>query len=132
MAASPFTPEQEQLLKKLIQLTQHLKSGIPSAKVCQLILADRGYTVDYNFARRLVNAVLKFRREKIKAGHSAEKVGEAKVNTDLITAKNKGKLVARPRGDVLPAPTKAKGEEAPQKQPVIHHRTRANYGPCRE
>lgn len=131
MAASRFTPEQEQILKKLIQLTQHLKSGIPSAKTCQLILADRGYTVDYNFARRLVNAVLKFRREKIKAGHSEEKVGKAVTNTDLITVKSKGKLVARPRSEVSSAKqekVKKPIEQSKQKKQYVHSRYSASYG----
>lgn len=132
MAASRFTPEQEEILKKLIQLTQHLKSGIPSPKVCQLILADRGITIDYNFSRRLVNAVLRFRKDKIANGFPEEKVGSPVVNTDLITIKSKGKLVARPRGDAAKT-TKADKVEKPieqKPQPVIHYRTSRHYGLC--
>lgn len=105
-------------------MTQHLKSGIPSAKTCQLLLADRNYTVDYNLARRFVNAVLRFRREKIAKGFSEEKVGRPVVNTDFITVKSKGKLVAKLDGE---KPAK-KAVSKPAPQPVVHSRRSSSYG----
>jgi hypothetical protein len=122
--------------------------------VCSLILADRGIVIDYNFARRLVNGVLRYRQTKLKEGHSVEKVGQAVVNSDLIATKSKGKIVAQTLEKIQGKPTKlaAKEEAAPSvpstpelkivesapapapvpapavAQPVVHSRATARYG----
>lgn len=126
-------------------MTQHLKSGIPSPKVCQLILADRGIIVDYTDCRRLVSGVVQFRKKKIDQGFSIEKVGQPLVNTDLIAGRNKGKVVAQSlkknqateTSDKEVQPTKVTQAIAPvvqeketpvQSQPIIHSRSSARYG----
>lgn len=96
--------------------------------------------VDYNLARRLVNGVLAWRKQRIKDGFSEEKVGKAVVDTDMITARSKGKTVVRmsesaPKKEktkqaetaAAPAPTPAATEEI-KPQPVIHSRPTARYG----
>lgn len=132
-------------------MTQHLKSGIPSPKVCQLILADRGIIIDYADSRRLVSGVVQFRKKKIDQGFSIEKVGQPLVNTDLIAGRNKGKVVAQPlkknqvteisHEEVRPAvvaqstviaqaaaPVVQEKETPVQSQPIIHSRSSARYG----
>lgn len=58
-------------------------------------MADRGLTVDYNTARKLVTGVVAWRKERIGKGFAEDKVGKPIVNTDFIIAISKGKAVAR-------------------------------------
>lgn len=78
-------------------------------------------------ARRLVNAVLAWRKQRIKDGYSEEKVGTPAVDSELITLRSKGKLVAR-RPNISEKSTTTKTSQSKKSQTTIHMRRSASYG----